>query len=125
MVAAFAAIATAAAICMVALAFAIYAGLRDLIGPAWAAASVAGIVALIALIIALIISAKARPKPRQDEPPSLAAKLVELAKERPLVAAGAMTVAAAAAVVVAIKNPRILTAIIVGALAPPRDPPKR
>ena len=124
LIAAIAAIAAAAAICMVALSFAIYAGLRDYIGPAWASAAVAGIVALIALILALVATRKARPKPVKDEPPSLTAKLLDLARERPIVAAGAATAAAAAAVVVAIKNPRVLSAIIAGALAP-RPPPKR
>lgn len=124
-VAAFAAIGAAAAICMVAAAFAVYAGLRDLIGPAWAAAAVAGIVALAALIIALIVFRKARPKLAKDEPPSLTAKLIDLARERPLIAAGAVTAAAAAAVVVAIKNPRVLTAIVAGFFAVPPQPPKR
>jgi hypothetical protein len=123
--AAIAAIAAAAAICMVAIAFAIYAGLRDVIGPAWASAAVAGIVALLALIIALVITRKARPKPIADAPPSLAVKLVDLARERPILAAGAATVAAAAAVVVAIKNPRILSAVIAGVFAGARPPPPR
>ena len=35
MVAAFAAIAAAAAVCIVAVAFALYAGLREVVGPAW------------------------------------------------------------------------------------------
>src|ERR1700712_5121339 len=107
LVAAFAAIAAAAVVCMIALSFAIYAGLRDYIGPAWAAAAVAGIVALIGLILALVATRKARPTPLKNEPPSLVAKLIEFARERPVVAAGAVTAAAAAAVVVALKNPRV------------------
>ncbi len=113
LIAAFAAIAAAAAVCIVALAFAIYAGLRDLIGPAWAAAAVAGIVALIAIIIALVATRKARPKPVKGDSQNLTAKLIELARERPLVALGA--VGAAAAVVV--RNPRILTAIVTALFA--------
>ena len=83
LVAAFAAIAAAGAICMVALAFAIYAGLRDIIGPAWAAAAVAGIVAFIALVIALVITRKARPKPAKGDTKNLTAQLIDLARERP------------------------------------------
>jgi hypothetical protein len=125
MIAAFAAIAAAAAICMVAIAFAIYAALRDIIGPAWAAAAVAGIVALIALVLALVVTRKARPKPLKDAPPqSLTAKLFELARERPILAAGAATAAAGAAITLALKNPKILTAIIAGLFAPP-PPPRR
>ena len=125
LVAAFAAIAAAAAVCMVALAFAIYAGLRDVIGPAWAATAVAGVLAFIALTIALVLTRKVRPKPVGGDNQSLSAKFIELARERPLVAAGAATAVAAAAVVVAIKNPRVLTAIITAALAPRAPPPKR
>jgi Na+/melibiose symporter-like transporter len=121
LVAAFAAIAAAAAICMVALAFAIYAGLRDIVGPAWAAAAVAGIVAALALIIAFAITRKARPpKAVKGDSQNLTAKLIELARERPLVAMGAV----AAAATVAFKNPRILTAIIAATFAP-RPPPSK
>jgi hypothetical protein len=82
-------------------------------------------VALIALTVALVVTAKAKPpKPAKGEPPSLAAKLIDLARERPAIAAGAATVAAAAAVTLALKNPKILTAIIAGLFAPP-PPPKR
>lgn len=121
LVAAFAAIAAAAAVCIVALAFAVYAGLRDLIGPAWAAAAVAGIVALIALVLAFLLTRKARPKPVTGDTQNLSAKLVDLARERPLVALGA--VGAAAAVV--IRNPRVLTALITAALASRASAPKK
>jgi hypothetical protein len=110
---------------MVALSFAIYAGLRDLIGPAWAAAGVAGIVALIALVIAFFLTRKARPKPVKGEPASLTAKLMDLARERPVLAGGVAIAAAAATLTVAVKNPRILSAIVAGLLAPRPPPPKR
>jgi len=113
-VAAIAAIAAAAVTVIVALAFALYATVRDLIGPAWAAAAVAGAAALIALILAFFLTRKARPpKPVQGDDQNLTSKLIDLARERPLVAAGA--VAAAAAVV--IKNPRIMMAVITGLFA--------
>nr|MEA2798517.1 hypothetical protein [Phenylobacterium sp.] len=121
LVAAFAAIAAAAAVCIVALAFALYAGLREVVGPAWAAAGVAGAVALIALILAFAVTRKARPKPAKGDTQNLTAKLIDLARERPLVALG--VVGATAAVV--IKNPRILAAVIAGVFAGRPAPPKR
>ncbi len=121
LVAAFAAIAAAAAVCIVALAFALYAGLRDVVGPAWAAAGVAGAVALIALILAFVVTRKARPKPVKGDSQNLTAKLIDLARERPLVALG--VVGAAAAMV--IRNPRILSAVIAGVFANRPSPPKR
>lgn len=127
MIAAVAAIAAAAAIVMVAAAFAIYAGLRDIIGPAWASAAVAGIVALIAVSIALVTFRKAAPRaPKRGEepPPSLINKAFDFGRERPVVAAGIATAGIAAAIAVALKNPKVLTAIIAGFLAPP-PPPKR
>jgi Na+/melibiose symporter-like transporter len=119
LVASLAAIAAAAAVCIVALSFALYAGLRDVIGPAWASAGVAGIVALIAVILALLLTRKARPKPAKGDSQNLTAQLINLARERPLVAVG--VVGAAAAVV--IKNPRILGAVIAGLFAPRPPPP--
>ena len=104
-----------------ALAFALYAGLRDVVGPAWASAAVAGVVALIAVILAFMLTRKARPKPANGDSRNLTAQLIDLASDRPLVAVG--VVGAAAAVV--IKNPRILSAVIVGLFAPRATPPKR
>ncbi len=123
MVAAIAAIAAAGAAVVVALSFALYAAVRDLIGPAWGAAAVAGAAALVALVLAFILTRKARPpKPVKGDDQNLTSRLIDLARERPLVAAGA--VAAAAAVV--IRNPRILMAVVTGLLAnraaaPPAD----
>ena len=114
MVAAIAAIAAAAIVVIVALSFALYAAVRDLIGPAWGAASVAGAAALIAVILAFYLTHKAKPpKPVKGDEQNLTSRLIELARERPLVAAAAV----AAAATVVIKNPRILMAVITGALA--------
>jgi uncharacterized membrane protein len=114
LVAAIAALAAAAAVVIVALAFALYAAVRDIIGPAWGAASVAGVFAVVTLILALVVTRRARPEnPVPGDDRNLTSKLIDLARERPLVAAGA--VAAAAAVV--IKNPRILMAVITGLFA--------
>ncbi|HEX5261916.1 MAG TPA: hypothetical protein VFW13_00205 [Phenylobacterium sp.] len=123
LIAAVAAIAAAAAVCIVALAFALYAGVRDYIGPAWAAAVVAGVVALIALILALVVTRRAQPRPVRGDSQNLTAQLVNLARDRPLVALAA--VGAAAAVVV--RNPRILGAVAAGLFAgrSQRHPPRR
>ena len=122
LVAAIAAIAAAAVVCVIALAFAEYAAVRDYLGPAWGAAAVSATVAVIALILAYVVTRKARPKPVKGDPDNLTAKLINLARERPLVAVAA--VGAAAAVVV--RNPRVLTAILAAAFAPrPGPPPKK
>jgi len=122
LVAAIAAIAAAAVVCVIALAFAEYAAVRDYLGPAWGAAAVSATVAVIALILAYVVTRKARPKPVKGDADNLTAKLIDLARERPLVAVAA--VGAAAAVVV--RNPRVLTAILAAAFAPrPGPPPKK
>lgn len=121
LIASVAAIAAAAVVCVVALAFALYAAVRDYIGPAWGAAAVALTVALMAVITAFVITRKARPpKPVKGDDSNLTAKLIDLARERPLVALAA--VGAAAAVI--IRNPRILTAVMAGLFAP-RPPPSK
>ena len=122
LVAAIAAIAAAAVVCVIALAFAEFAAVRDYLGPAWGAAAVSATVAVIALILAYVVTRKARPKPVKGDADNLTAKLIDLARERPLVAVAA--VGAAAAVVV--RNPRVLTAILAAAFAPrPTSPPKK
>ena len=120
LVAAVAAIAAAAVVVVVALAFALYAAVRELIGPAWGAAAVAGAAAILALILAWLLTRKARPKRVKGDTENVSSKLLELARERPLVAIAA--VGAAAAVV--IRNPRVLTAIITATFAN-RPPPER
>jgi len=122
LVAAIAAIAAAAVVCVIALAFAEFAAVRDYLGPAWGAAAVSATVAVIALILAYVVTRTARPKPVKGDADNLTAKLIDLARERPLVAVAA--VGAAAAVVV--RNPRVLTAILAAAFAPrPTSPPKK
>ena len=113
MIAALAAIATAASVCVVALAFSLYAAVRSLVGPAWGAAAVAVTVALMAVVLAWTLTRKARPKPVKGDGENLTAKLIELARERPLVAIAAVGAAAAAM----IRNPRILTAVLAAVFA--------
>ncbi|WP_374469188.1 hypothetical protein [Phenylobacterium sp.] len=113
LLAAAAAIAAAAVVVVVAASFAVYAAFKPFVGPAWAAAIVAAVFALFALLVALSLSAKARPKPMPPEEQGLLPRVIELARERPIVAAGA---AVAGAIVLA-RNPKIVTTILSAAIA--------
>ncbi|MCR5877785.1 hypothetical protein [Phenylobacterium sp. J367] len=113
LLAAAAAIAAAAVVVVVAASFALYAAAKPYVGEAWAAAIVAGVFALIAVILAVAMTMKARPKSGKAEEQPMSARLIELARERPIVAAGA---AVAGAIVLA-SNPRIVTTILSAAIA--------
>ena len=117
LLAAIAAIAAAAGVAVVAAAFALFALLRDYLGPAGAAAVVAGLAALLAALTGTVCLLVAAP-PKRKEEPSLTARALDLAREKPLIA-----VAAAAAVgLLAVRNPKIvttaLTAFMAGKAAP-------
>ena len=116
--AAIGAIVAAAPVVIVAASFALYALAKDYIGAAGAAAVVAGVFALVAVIIALIATRKAVPPRRKNAPPELTPmeQAIRLAKERPLIALGAV----AAAAVVAVRNPGLITALV-GAFAAGRE----
>ena len=116
LVAAIAAIAAAAAVVVVALAYALYAFALLYLTPAGAAACVAGAAALIAVIVAVSMTLKASPPKSGKAPPepeNLVAKLIDLAKARPLVAVAA----AGAVIAVMVRNPKILGPIIAAAFA--------
>lgn len=113
MAAAIVAMSVAVGVVVVALAYTLFAIVRDLAGPAWGAAAVAGAAAVLTLILAFALTRRASPKPARGDEQNLTGRLVELARERPLVAAGAI----AAALAVIIKNPRILTAVAAAAFA--------
>lgn len=113
LVAAISAMAAAAAVCVVAAAFALYALLREALTPAGAAAVVALLAAALAAIIALVAVLKIRFKPKKREEESLTGRLIELARERPIIAAGA----AAAAGLVILRNPGVLATAITAAMA--------
>lgn len=113
LLAAVAAIAAAAVVCVVAASFALYAFAKLYVGAAGAAAIVAGVFALFALIVAFAITRKARPRPQAPEQAGMAGRLIELARERPIVAAGA-TVGAA---ILLARNPKIVTTILSAAIA--------
>ena len=118
-----AALAAAAFTCVVALAFALYAALKAMVGPAWASAGVAGACLLLILALALGLMIAARPpRKRPGEDKDMLGRLLDLAREKPIVAASGILAAA----LVAWKNPKI-TAAIVAAMtaAQPKSNPKK
>jgi Na+/melibiose symporter-like transporter len=108
--AAFAAVAAAAAVVVVAASFAVYAVAKPYLGQAGAAAVVAGVFALIAVVIAWLATRKVKPrtKPGKVDDASVVDRVIDMAKERPLIALGA----AAAAVTVLLRNPAVITAVV-------------
>ena len=108
--AAIAAVAAAAAVVIIAASFAVYAVARAYLGPAGGAAVVSGVFALVAVIVAWIATRKALP-PRRGKAlpePTPAERAMQFAKQRPLIALGA----AAAAAVVIVRNPGLITALV-------------
>ena len=113
--AAFAAVGAAAAVVIVAASFALYALVRPYLGEAGAAAVVAGVFALIAVVVAWLATRKAVPKARRGhkiDDANVTDRLIEMAKERPIVALGASAAAAAAALFVLVRNPAVITAVV-------------
>lgn len=110
--AAIAAVAAASAVCVVAASFVIYALARAYVGPAGGAAAVAAVFALVAVVVAWLARHKAAPKTKPGGAPagddSLVGRLIDMARERPLIALGAT----AAAVTVLIRNPAVITAVV-------------
>jgi hypothetical protein len=126
--AAAAAIAAAAGVAVFAAAFALFAVLEPVTGQAGAAAIVAATAAFVVALAGLVAAARAKDSRRRQQDfaahaaadPGLIAKLFELAKQRPFVAAGA----AAAAGIFALKNPALVAAVIRAFFdAPPGPPP--
>jgi hypothetical protein len=108
-VVAVAALAAAAAACVVASAFALYAVVRDALGPAGGAAVVAGVAALIVVAGALIaVLRMRRPAGLRRDDHGLIARMMDFARDKPLIAAGA----AIAVGVIAFRNPKVLAAVI-------------
>jgi Na+/melibiose symporter-like transporter len=122
--AAIAAVAAAVAVCVVAAAYAVYALADYWLTAAGAAAVVAGVFALVAVIAAWLATRKVAPRtPRgakaEDAPPL--DRLIGLAKERPLIALGI----GAAAAVVLIRNPAVITAVVSAFMAGTASKPPR
>ena len=110
---ALAALVTATGCAVVALSFTVYALLRDTLTPAGASAAVVAICAFIALIAALVASRQAkfgssRPAAATVRPASITDKVMDVAREHPLVAAGLAAAAGAAA----FANPALVTAVL-------------
>jgi hypothetical protein len=110
--AAFAAVAAAAVACVIAAAFAVYATARVWLGPAGGAAVTAAVFAVVAVGIAVLATRKVAPE-QAAEDVSLVDRLMQMAKERPLIAAGA----AAAILTIVVRNPGVLTAVLSAFLA--------
>jgi len=111
------ALSTGVVIAVTALAIALFAALAPALGTAGAAAIVA--VAFIIVILLGFILAGMRPKaqPRDDDA-GLIARLLEIAREKPLLAVGA----AVAAGILAIRNPALVATIVAAFVDRPRDP---
>jgi hypothetical protein len=115
------AMATSAGVVVVALAFALFAAVRPLIGPAWAAAAVAGAAALMILVIGLSLASLGRPQRRSlPQGEGLVERAIELLKEKPLTAAAG----AVAAGILAVRNPAYLGALA-RAFVEGREPRRR
>ncbi len=99
-VAALCAFAAAVAVAVVALAFALYALVLDSLGPAGAAATVAAVAAALAGLGALLLTMRGRPPPPD---PTILDRVTQIARERPILAAGGALVAG----LVALKNPKL------------------
>jgi hypothetical protein len=113
--AALAAVMAAAGVLVVALAFTLYAVMRDLAGfsPEASAATVALIAALIVTIPALVLAIKLGMGRRE---PTLVERLKTFVAQRPLSAAAA----AVAAGVFAVRSPKTLLALLLALLEPRR-----
>ncbi|WP_340645023.1 hypothetical protein [Phenylobacterium sp.] len=114
-VSAVSALGAAAVVVVVALAFALYAAVLPQVGPAWAAACVAGAAALLMALCALVLLIKISPSKfgKQAEERDTLTRLIDLAKDKPIVAASAIIGAS----LVALKNPKIVATILATAMA--------
>lgn len=121
-----AAIGAAVAVAVVSASFALYAVLLPHLGAAGSAACLSGVFALLALVVGLIAARKAEGRRQQQasdahDGEGLVSRLIELAKDKPLIAAGA----AVAAGIFALRNPAVLTAIISAFVAGNNTPPPK
>ncbi len=118
------ALATAVGVALVAAAFAVYSVLLGSLGAPGAAGAVAGGAALIVLGFGLFSGLRASGRLPTPEP-SLVDKLTQIAREKPMLAAGGALLAG----LVALKNPKLAaglaSAFMAGKAAEKVDPPKR
>lgn len=119
-----AALSAASAVGVFAAAFAVYAALRPMIGPAWSAAAVCALAAaMIGLggLFAVLAANPPRLKKSAPEEKDLVSRLIELARDKPIVAASAVLAAGA----VAFKNPKVTAAIVSAFMAGRNATPKK
>ena len=105
------AMAAAAGVVVIAAAFALYALVRAPLGAAGAAAVVVLAAAVLIALLGLIAALLARPPKRKPGRPADASpldRIIEMARERPIVSVGAILGAA----VVAMRNPAVLALVV-------------
>ncbi len=112
LIVALAAMATAAGVIVVAAAYALFALVRDALGPAGAAAVVCAAAGVLILLLALVAYSQFKHKPARRAAPGaksgLAERVAEAVRERPAAAAGV----AAAAGLLAWRNPQIASLLL-------------
>ncbi|MDO8901070.1 MAG: hypothetical protein Q7V15_06930 [Phenylobacterium sp.] len=115
---ALAALSALTVLCVGAAGFALFAVLDGPLGPAGAAGVVALVCALLLLVAVFAVRGKgpALPAALQDDD-SLAARAFELARQHPMAASGAALLAALAAGVLAVKNPKVIATALSAYLA--------
>jgi hypothetical protein len=115
--------AASAGVMVVALGMALYAVLRPYLGSAGAAAGVVVAAAVLMAVVGVVLERSIRSplrKPKPGEEEDLLQKLIGMAQEKPLIAAGALI----GAIFLAIRNPA-LTAVVVKAFLDPKPRPSK
>lgn len=114
--------ATAVAASLIAAGFALYALLEPMLGRPGSAAIVALIFALVAVIIALVLTRRPSRRQLADDAADqgLGERLIEIARTKPMLAAGA----AAAAGLIAWRNPALVGIIVTALMKKPDRPPR-
>jgi hypothetical protein len=115
--------AVAAGVCLVALAFALYALAKIYVGQPAAAAIVAGAAALSIALIGAMLAVAGRPPKRKagsEQPTSFVDRMLDFVREKPVVS----IISALAAGLLAVRNPEYLGSAI-RAFFEGRDPPRR
>jgi hypothetical protein len=103
-------IATSASVFVIALAFALFALVRPYVGPAGAAAIVAGAAALLILLVGVAVALAPKPKPIRISPRGgdPVDRIVNFFRDVPVTA----IIAAIATGVIAVRNPKYLGAAV-------------
>ena len=117
--------AVAAGVLVVSAAYALFALLRGPLGPSGAAACTAGaaavLIGLTGLVFAALASTPKRARAAEDDQ-DLLQKLIGIARERPIISAGAVI----GFVTMAIRNPALIAIVMKAFLDPkPRSDPKK